>query len=166
MKERGSNMGCAYRGSLSSILFLLVGLLPALDHQGHAEPLPPVELPTPNGLGACLWATEKPEPALRMYVRGAQVPGPHQKLFAYQPFMTGEIRLAGIKRPQLSTVEAGPVHRTCTLSGPEGAVRVTASRLTPALLFEVDAPAIELFAGDKLGGDYSGWCRGSLGGEQ
>lgn len=109
-----------------------------------------IAVPNGYGLGACLEAQEKPAPALRLVLRYHMVPYGWGRLADYGVLPLGEIRVPGEERQAISVAGGDWTSLTYRLAGQQPA-KVTVSRLTPALLVELEGTSIVLFAGTRAG---------------
>ncbi len=110
-----------------------------------AEPDGPVA--SGYGLGFCLEARDKPQPSLWLALRYHLVPYGWGRMTDYGILPLGEIRAPGASQA-VAVAAADRVSRTHRIGG-QGAVKVTVSRLTPALLVELEGTSVSLFAGDR-----------------
>jgi len=133
-----------YSAWLSGTLTLL--LCCSASHVSAAVPLQ-----GGYGLGASLELRDKPAPGLWLVLRYHLVPAGHGRLTDQGILPLGEIRLPGQATGGASLVSSDAVSQTYRLSGKDAAA-ITVSRLTPAILIELEGKSICLFAGDKTAG--------------
>ena len=141
-RGRGSRSSC-FSPSLSLSLSLLAAIASLATAAAPAEPAA-----SGYGLGFCLEERGKPQPSLWLALRYHLVPYGWGRMTDYGILPLGEIRVPGAPSQAAAVVAADRTSRTYRVGG-QGAAKVTVSRLTPALLFELDGTSISLFSGDR-----------------